>query len=68
MDNSAVQSQGSMSSISTINQTLDPNAAALNANPSEFVNHGQFLLLSDFHWLPWIGIFHVFISLYIEKD
>ncbi|KHG30166.1 hypothetical protein F383_13168 [Gossypium arboreum] len=37
MDNSAVQSQGSISSISTSNQTLDPNGNAASANgPSEF--------------------------------
>lgn len=44
MDNSAVQSQGSISSISTCNQTLDPlgSVAAANA-PNEFVNHGLLL-------------------------
>lgn len=41
MDNSAVQSQGSISSISTINQTLDPNSGAFATNSSEFVNHGN---------------------------
>ncbi|KAK6267626.1 hypothetical protein QUC31_011786 [Theobroma cacao] len=42
MDNSAVQSQGSISSISTSNQTLDPHDSAASANaPSEFVNHGK---------------------------
>ncbi|OMO54340.1 hypothetical protein CCACVL1_27883, partial [Corchorus capsularis] len=43
MDNSAVQSQGSISSISTSNQTLDPHGTAGSANaPTEFVNHGKF--------------------------
>ena len=46
MENSAVQSQGSMSSISTTNQILDPHAIAGSANtPSEFVNHGKFSFL-----------------------
>ncbi|KAG4199069.1 hypothetical protein ERO13_A05G126000v2 [Gossypium hirsutum] len=54
MDNSAVQSQGSISSISTSNQTLDPNGNAASANgPSEFVNHGLI------HWNQtrqrWVG-------------
>ncbi|PON90106.1 hypothetical protein TorRG33x02_141380, partial [Trema orientale] len=53
MDNSAVQSQGSISSISTINQTLDPNGAALSANPNEFVNHG--LLLWNQTRQRWVG-------------
>lgn len=44
MDNSAVQSQGSMSSIST-NQTLDPHGGSgSNTTPSEFVNHGKFFV------------------------
>ncbi|KAE8696120.1 putative small heat-shock protein [Hibiscus syriacus] len=43
MDNSAVQSQGSISSISTNNQTLDPHGRVAAANaPAEFVNHGKF--------------------------
>ncbi|KAM7256103.1 hypothetical protein ACFE04_011844 [Oxalis oulophora] len=41
MDNSAVQSQGSISSISTINQISDTSSSSA----SEFVNHGKFLLL-----------------------
>lgn len=53
MDNSAVQSQGSISSISTINQTLDPNNGALITNPSEFVNHG-FLLWNQTRQ-RWLG-------------
>ncbi|XWS11802.1 hypothetical protein CRYUN_Cryun37aG0032000 [Craigia yunnanensis] len=46
MDNSALHSQGSISSVSTSNQTLDPggNAASTNA-PSEFVNHDKFSVL-----------------------
>ncbi|KAJ4826399.1 hypothetical protein Tsubulata_044557 [Turnera subulata] len=45
MDNSAAQSQGSLSSLSTVNQTLDPHSGSGSANnPSEFVNHGKFLL------------------------
>ncbi|KAK3040915.1 hypothetical protein RJ639_028789 [Escallonia herrerae] len=36
MDNSAVQSQRSVSSISTFNQTIDPHSSA-GSNPPEFV-------------------------------
>ena len=44
MDNSAVQSQGSISSISTSNQTFDPHSnAGSTSNPPEFVNHGKSL-------------------------
>ena len=39
MDNSAFQSQGSLSSISVINQAPDPHGSG---NPAEFVNHGNF--------------------------
>ncbi|TXG69335.1 hypothetical protein EZV62_004270 [Acer yangbiense] len=43
MDNSAVQSQGSISSIGANNLTLDTHGGAGSANgPSEFVNHGNF--------------------------
>lgn len=43
MDNSAVQSQGSISSISVTNQAPDPNGASSKTNnPTEFVNHGIF--------------------------
>ncbi|VVA32645.1 PREDICTED: LOC110625848 isoform [Prunus dulcis] len=53
MDNSAVQSQGSMSSIST-NQTLDPHGGSgSNTTPSEFVNHG--LLLWNQTRQRWVG-------------
>ncbi|KAL4626446.1 uncharacterized protein LOC142636113 isoform X3 [Castanea sativa] len=54
MDNSALQSQGSISSISTTNQILDPHAVAGSANgPSEFVNHG--LLLWNQTRQRWVG-------------
>ncbi|XP_012446096.1 uncharacterized protein LOC105769783 isoform X1 [Gossypium raimondii] len=54
MDNSAVQSQGSISSISTSLQTLDPNGNAASANgPSEFVNHG--LILWNQTRQLWVG-------------
>ena len=54
MDNSAVQSQRSISSISTTNQILDPHAVAGSANsPSEFVNHG--LLLWNQTRQRWVG-------------
>ncbi|KAG7014135.1 hypothetical protein SDJN02_24308, partial [Cucurbita argyrosperma subsp. argyrosperma] len=44
VDNSAGQSQGSMSSMSTINQMHNPHGSSGNVhNPSEFINHG-FLL------------------------
>lgn len=53
MDNSAVQSQGSISSIST-NQTLDPHGGSgSNSAPSEFVNHG--LLLWNQTRQRWVG-------------
>lgn len=39
MDNSAVQSQGSISSTSLTNQAVAAHASSSN-NPSEFVNHG----------------------------
>ncbi|XP_010648664.1 uncharacterized protein LOC100254371 isoform X3 [Vitis vinifera] len=54
MDNSAVQSQGSISSISTSNQTFDPHSnAGSTSNPPEFVNHG--LLLWNQTRQQWIG-------------
>ncbi|GAV80760.1 DUF4050 domain-containing protein [Cephalotus follicularis] len=44
IDNSAFQSQRSISSISTLNQPLDPhNSAGSTSNPSEFINHGLLL-------------------------
>lgn len=43
MDNSAVQSQRSISSISASNQNLDPHGGSGSAsNPSEYVNNGKF--------------------------
>ncbi|KAK8992878.1 hypothetical protein V6N11_048943 [Hibiscus sabdariffa] len=50
----AVQSQGSISSISTSNQALDPHGSAAAANaPAEFVNHG--LLLWNQIRQHWVG-------------
>ncbi|XP_022152159.1 uncharacterized protein LOC111019947 [Momordica charantia] len=44
VDNSAGQSQGSMSSMSTINQMHDPHGSSGNVhNTSEFINHGLLL-------------------------
>ncbi|PKU62364.1 hypothetical protein MA16_Dca021946 [Dendrobium catenatum] len=43
MENSGVQSQRSISSISTSTQTLDSHGGTgSTSNPSEFVNHGLF--------------------------
>ncbi|GAB4842075.1 hypothetical protein Ancab_012035 [Ancistrocladus abbreviatus] len=54
MDNSAVQSQGSISSISTSVQALDPHGGVGSTNPSsEFVNHG--LLLWNQTRQRWVG-------------
>ncbi|XP_021627210.1 uncharacterized protein LOC110625848 isoform X4 [Manihot esculenta] len=54
MDNSAVQSQGSMSSISTINQIHDLHGGSSSTTaPSEFVNHG--LLLWNQTRQRWVG-------------
>ncbi|XP_065867116.1 uncharacterized protein [Euphorbia lathyris] len=54
MDQSAVQSQGSMSSISTLNQTLDLHGGSSSSNaPSEYVNHG--LLLWNQTRQRWVG-------------
>lgn len=47
MDNSAVQSQRSVSSISTSIPPLDPYGnIGSTSNPSEFVNHGKFKLIN----------------------
>ncbi|KAK3043727.1 hypothetical protein RJ639_001923 [Escallonia herrerae] len=57
MDNSAVQSQRSVSSISASNQTVDPHSSA-GSNPPEFVNSGKFilgLLLWNQTRQQWIG-------------
>ncbi|KAJ8755781.1 hypothetical protein K2173_024325 [Erythroxylum novogranatense] len=54
MDNSAAPSQGSISSISTVNQTLDPHGGTGCGNiPPEFVNHG--LLLWAQTRQQWVG-------------
>ncbi|KAK4838927.1 hypothetical protein QYF36_017626 [Acer negundo] len=54
MDNSAVQSQGSISSIGANNLTLDTHGGAGSASgPSEFVNHG--LLLWNQTRQRWLG-------------
>ncbi|XP_077211013.1 uncharacterized protein LOC143846465 isoform X2 [Tasmannia lanceolata] len=54
MDNSGIQSQRSISSISTSNQALDPHSGvASTSNPPEFVNHG--LLLWNQTRQQWIG-------------
>ncbi|KAJ9184025.1 hypothetical protein P3X46_007809 [Hevea brasiliensis] len=44
MDHSGVQSQRSISTIITLNQTCDPSTSdGSTSNPSEFVNHGLLL-------------------------
>ncbi|XP_068652929.1 uncharacterized protein [Aristolochia californica] len=54
MDNSGVQSQRSISSISTSNQNLDPHGGVgSTSNPQEFVNHG-FLLWTQTRQ-QWLG-------------
>ncbi|XP_026441723.1 uncharacterized protein LOC113340887 isoform X1 [Papaver somniferum] len=54
MDNSAIQSQRSVSSISTSNQILDSQSGAgSTSNPPEFVNHG--LLLWNQTRQQWVG-------------
>lgn len=42
MENSTVQSQGSISSISISNQTLDLHGGMGPSGTPEFVNHGKF--------------------------
>ncbi|KAJ6354644.1 hypothetical protein OIU77_005281 [Salix suchowensis] len=54
MENSALHSQGSLSSISTLNQQLDPfNNAGSTSSSSEFVNRG--LLLWNQTRQQWVG-------------
>ncbi|RDX73375.1 hypothetical protein CR513_47028, partial [Mucuna pruriens] len=55
MDNSAVQSQGSISSSSLTNQVLVPHAGSSksSSNPTEFVNHG--LILWNQTRQRWVG-------------
>lgn len=43
MENSGIQSQRSMSSISTVAQSSDQHAAGSSSNPNEFVNQGEFI-------------------------
>ncbi|KAI8544317.1 hypothetical protein RHMOL_Rhmol08G0287000 [Rhododendron molle] len=45
MDNSAVQSRGSISSISTSNLIMETHGSSSANTSSEFVNHGKFGLL-----------------------
>ncbi|XP_054782935.1 uncharacterized protein LOC129290240 isoform X3 [Prosopis cineraria] len=54
MDNSAVQSQGSISSISVTNQAPDPHGSSgKTSNSTEFVNHG--LILWNQTRQQWVG-------------
>ncbi|XP_038986450.1 uncharacterized protein LOC103718530 isoform X1 [Phoenix dactylifera] len=53
MENSGVQSQRSISSISISTQNLDHHGAGSTSNPSEFINHG--LLLWNQTRQQWIG-------------
>jgi hypothetical protein len=53
MDNSGAQSHGSISSISTSTQPLDPNTPGSSNAPAEFVNHG-FLLWNQIRQ-QWVG-------------
>ncbi|KAA0050173.1 DUF4050 family protein [Cucumis melo var. makuwa] len=54
LDNSTIQSQRSISSISTSNLTLsNSNVAGSVSSSSEFVNHGKFPLLSNPCLLLW---------------
>ncbi|KAG6739287.1 hypothetical protein POTOM_056878 [Populus tomentosa] len=60
MENSTKHSQGSLSSISTLNQQLDPSNAGSTSNSSEFVNRGKFknfasLLLWNQTRQQWLG-------------
>ncbi|KAK7349138.1 hypothetical protein VNO77_06264 [Canavalia gladiata] len=54
MDNSAIQSQGSISSTSLTNQAVVPHAgSSKSSNPPEFVNHG--LILWNQTRQRWVG-------------
>uniref|UniRef100_A0A6M2EV87 Gag1-like clamp domain-containing protein n=1 Tax=Populus davidiana TaxID=266767 RepID=A0A6M2EV87_9ROSI len=53
MENSTMHSQGSLSSISTLNQQLDPSSAGSTSNSSEFVNRG--VLLWNQTRQQWLG-------------
>ena len=43
MENSGIQSQRSMSSISTLAQSSDQHASGRCSNPNEFMNQGEFI-------------------------
>lgn len=52
MDTSALQSQRSISSISTANQALNPQSTSISTlKPPEFVNHGKFMLLASHNFV-----------------
>lgn len=53
MDNSAVHSERSISSISTLNQGLDTLGCVSSKtnNPSEFINHGKLIFVNFFYSL-----------------
>jgi len=53
MDNSGALSRGSISSISTSTQPLDPHSSGSGNPPPEFVNHG--LLLWNQIRQQWVG-------------
>ncbi|KAG8388277.1 hypothetical protein BUALT_Bualt02G0108900 [Buddleja alternifolia] len=53
MDNSVLQSLGSISSTSTLTQANDAHGAGCSSKPSEFVNHG--LVLWNQSRQKWIG-------------
>lgn len=64
MDNSAVQSQRSVSSMSTSNPPLDPYGnVGSTSNPTEFVNHGKFKLI-NFSCYLLLAIMVAFFALY----
>ncbi|XP_021304838.1 uncharacterized protein LOC110430931 isoform X2 [Sorghum bicolor] len=53
MENSGIQSQRSISSISTVAQSSDQHAAGSSSNPNEFVNQG--LMLWNQTRQQWVG-------------
>jgi hypothetical protein len=48
MENSGIQSQRSMSSISTVAQSSDQHAAGSSSNPNEFVSQGKFTIFVSY--------------------
>ena len=48
MENSGIQSQRSMSSISTVAQSSDQHAAGSSSNPNEFLNQGKFTIFVSY--------------------